>query len=96
MVLDMPRDKARTYEIYLELIPGRLEPLPGVAAFIGLCRGLGLNLAVASSADRVKVEGNLRELGLPRAFRRHRRRRGRRPQEARPRHLPRSRTTPRD
>ena len=65
VVLDMPRDKDRTYEIYLELIPGRLEHLPGVAGFIGRCRGLGLKLAVASSADRVKVMGNLRELGLP-------------------------------
>jgi beta-phosphoglucomutase-like phosphatase (HAD superfamily) len=65
VALDLPRDKARTYEIYLDLIPGRLEPLPGVAEFIARCRGLGLKLAVASSADRVKVEGNLRELGLP-------------------------------
>ncbi|MGA7496023.1 MAG: HAD-IA family hydrolase, partial [Isosphaeraceae bacterium] len=65
MVLDLPRDKVRTYEIYLELIRGRLEPLPGVAEFIGRCRSLGLRLAVASSADRMKVEGNLRQLGLP-------------------------------
>ena len=65
VVLNMPRDKDRTYEIYLELIPGRLEHLPGVAGFIGRCRGLGLKLAVASSADQVKVMGNLRELGLP-------------------------------
>jgi HAD superfamily hydrolase (TIGR01509 family) len=65
VALDLPRDKARTYEIYLDLIPGRLEPLPGVAEFIARCRGLALRLAVASSADRVKVEGNLRELGLP-------------------------------
>jgi len=65
VVLELPRDKVRTYEIYLELIRGRLEPLPGVADFIGRCRSLGLKLAVASSADRVKVEGNLRALGLP-------------------------------
>jgi len=65
VVLEMPRDKVRTYEIYLELIQGRLEPLPGVADFIGRCRSLGLRLAVASSADRMKVEGNLRQLGLP-------------------------------
>lgn len=65
VVLDLPRDKVRTYEIYLELIRGRLEPLPGVADFIGRCRSLGLRLAVASSADRMKVEGNLRQLGLP-------------------------------
>ena len=65
VVLEMPRDKARTYEIYLELIQGRLEPLPGVREFIARCRSLGLKLAVASSADRMKVEGNLRQLGLP-------------------------------
>ncbi|QEH37282.1 Phosphorylated carbohydrates phosphatase [Aquisphaera giovannonii] len=65
VVLDMPRDKLRTYEIYLDLIRGRLEPLPGVATFIGRCRGLGLKLAVASSADRMKVWGNLDALKLP-------------------------------
>jgi HAD superfamily hydrolase (TIGR01509 family) len=65
VALEMPRDKERTYEIYLELIPGQLKPLPGVADFINRCRELGLRLAVASSADRVKVLGNLREMGLP-------------------------------
>ncbi len=65
VTLEMPRDKNRTYEIYLELIPGRLKPLPGVSEFIGRCRSLGLKLAVASSADRMKVEGNLRQLWLP-------------------------------
>jgi HAD superfamily hydrolase (TIGR01509 family) len=65
VVLDLIRDKARTYEIYLDLIAGRLKPLPGVASFLEKCRKLGLKMAVASSADRVKVEGNLRELGLP-------------------------------
>jgi HAD superfamily hydrolase (TIGR01509 family) len=65
VVLEMPRDKERTYQIYLELIPGRLKPLTGVREFIDRCRKHGLRLAVASSADRVKVEGNLRELKLP-------------------------------
>jgi HAD superfamily hydrolase (TIGR01509 family) len=65
VVLDLPRDKIRTYKIYLELIRGCLQPLPGVREFIGRCRSRGLKLAVASSADRIKVEGNLRELGLP-------------------------------
>ena len=45
VVLEM-RDKVRTYEIYLELIKGRLEPLPGVVEFIGRCRCLNLRLAV--------------------------------------------------
>jgi HAD superfamily hydrolase (TIGR01509 family) len=62
---DAPRDKARTYEIYLELIRGRLKPLPGVLGFVAECRRRGLKTAVASSADEVKVRGNLREIGLP-------------------------------
>jgi beta-phosphoglucomutase len=59
------RDKARTYEIYQEIIRGRLEPLPGAVAFVEDCRSRGLRLALATSADRVKMEANLREIGLP-------------------------------
>jgi len=61
---DVERDKARTYAIYRGLVRGRLEALPGVFDFIGRCRDLGLRLAVASSADEVKVRINLREIGL--------------------------------
>ena len=62
---DAPRDKARTYDLYLDLIRGRLDPLPGVLAFVAVCRRRGLKTAVASSADEVKVRGNLQEIGLP-------------------------------
>jgi HAD superfamily hydrolase (TIGR01509 family) len=62
---DARRDKARTYAIYLELIRGRLRPLPGVFSFLDSCRARHLKTAVASSADAVKVEGNLHEIGLP-------------------------------
>jgi beta-phosphoglucomutase len=60
-----PEDKVFTYEMYLEIIRGRLQPLPGVREFIASCRAKGLKLAVASAADRMKVEGNLAELQLP-------------------------------
>jgi HAD superfamily hydrolase (TIGR01509 family) len=63
--LDLERDKARTYAIYLDLIKGRLTALPGVLDFVAECRRRGLALAVASSADEVKVTGNLHEIGLP-------------------------------
>jgi beta-phosphoglucomutase len=63
--LDAPRDKARTYAIYLDLIKGRLKPLPGVRDLVADCRARGLRLAVASSADAIKVNGNLVEIGLP-------------------------------
>jgi beta-phosphoglucomutase len=63
--LDLERDKARTYAIYLQIIRGRLKPLPGVREFVARCRALGLKLAVATSADRIKLNGNLEELNLP-------------------------------
>jgi len=63
--LTMPADKERTYAIYLEIIRGRLQPLPGVHGFIAAARAAGWRLAVATSADRVKLDGNLREIGLP-------------------------------
>jgi HAD superfamily hydrolase (TIGR01509 family) len=67
--LDPARDKARTYEIYLELIRGRLKPLPGAREFVQRCRDKALAIAVASGADAVKVEANLREVGLaPKLF----------------------------
>ncbi|MHB1035860.1 MAG: HAD family hydrolase [Pirellulales bacterium] len=62
--LEIDEDKARTYEIYLEIIQGRLQPLAGVREFLATCSRLGLRLAVATSADRVKMDGNLAQIGL--------------------------------
>lgn len=66
---DLEKDKARTYEIYESLVKGNLEPLEGVVEFIEKCRHRDLKLALASSADRVKIDINLRESGIsPDAF----------------------------
>ena len=65
VTLDLEPDKARTYAIYLEIIRGRLRPLPGVGDLLRACRAAGLRLAVTSSADEVKVRGNLEEIGFP-------------------------------
>ena len=62
---DLTVDKARTYAIYQEIIRGRLQPMNGARAFLDACRARGLRLAVASSADEVKVKANLAELGFP-------------------------------
>lgn len=61
---DVEKDKARTYQIYKELVEGSLQPLPGVHAFISKCKKLNLKLAVASSADKTKVLINLEETRL--------------------------------
>ncbi len=62
--LDPERDKARTYALYLQVIRGKLRPLPGVVDFVRGCRRRGLRIAVASSADLIKVTGNLGEIGI--------------------------------
>lgn len=62
---ELETDKARTYEIYADLVKGKLKPLNGVLSFIAECRAQGLKLAVATSADKVKMEINLREIGIP-------------------------------
>ncbi len=63
--LQIPEDKNRTYKIYLDLIKGELDALPGVLEFVRFCQNAGLKTAVATSADRVKMEGNLKQIGLP-------------------------------
>jgi beta-phosphoglucomutase len=62
--LDLPSAKARTYEIYLELVPKQLQAFPGAVELVRACRQSALQVAVASSADRVKIEANLRQIGL--------------------------------
>jgi HAD superfamily hydrolase (TIGR01509 family) len=61
---ELEKDKARAYEIYGQISHGKLKPLPGVREFIEKCRGKKLKLAVATSADKIKMEINLRETGL--------------------------------
>ena len=61
----LPDDKNHTYDIYLKMIENQLSPLEGVGAFIKFARSKGLKLAIASAADRIKVEGNLKQIGFP-------------------------------
>ncbi len=67
--IDIERDKARTYAIYTEIIKGKLQPLPGVNDFIKRCKNRSLKIALATSADEVKMVANLNEIGiLPETF----------------------------
>lgn len=63
--LDAAAGKQRTYEIYLDFVTSHLEAFPGVHELISTCRQAGLRLAVASSADRIKVVANLQKIELP-------------------------------
>lgn len=63
--IDLERDKARTYQIYGEIVVGRLNELPGAKNFVLKCRSSGLKTALATSSDRGKMIDTLREIGLP-------------------------------
>jgi len=63
--VDIEKVKNRTYVIYQEIIKGELKPLDGAAEFVTKCRSLGLKIAIATSADKVKMEANLKEIGIP-------------------------------
>lgn len=62
---NVEKDKARTYEIYASLVKDNIDPLPGVRNFIHKCKTKGLKIAVATSADQVKMEINLKEIDIP-------------------------------
>jgi beta-phosphoglucomutase len=62
---DVDQDKKRTYEIYQEITRGKLHALPGVHEFILKCRDKNLKIAVATSADEIKMNTNLSEIGIP-------------------------------
>jgi len=63
--LEIAAAKKRTYEIYLDLVPRQLRAFPGAQDLVRACQRAGLKIAVASSADLIKIEANLRQIGLP-------------------------------
>ena len=63
--LDIDEAKFRAYTLYGEIVKGSLKPLAGVRDFIGRCREQDIKTVVATSADFMKMEINLREIGLP-------------------------------
>jgi HAD superfamily hydrolase (TIGR01509 family) len=65
VTVDLAIDKPLTYEIYLQMIQGSLQPIEGAPEFLALARAAGLRLALATSSDRPKLEGNLAAIGVP-------------------------------
>jgi HAD superfamily hydrolase (TIGR01509 family) len=62
--INIDQAKARAYKIFEIIVRGKLSALPGAHKFIAECQKKGFKLALATSADRVKMEVNLREIGL--------------------------------
>ncbi len=55
----VPQMKHRTYDWYLKLLPSMGKAFPGARDLVEYLHRLGIPCAVASSADRIKVEANL-------------------------------------
>ncbi|MGE0075491.1 MAG: cytidine deaminase [Sphaerochaetaceae bacterium] len=62
--LEIEQAKLDTYDIYERLITGKESALPGVVRFLTNAHKAGLRMAVATSADKRKMEINLAVMGL--------------------------------
>lgn len=61
----VPEMKARTYEIYLEIVGEMIGLYDGVAPLFAQLKEENVRFALVSAADRVKVEANLACAGIP-------------------------------
>ena len=66
--LELESDKAETYRLYASCVKGKLQPLPGVKVFLARAKEAGIRLAVATSADEIKMRTNLIEMGIGESF----------------------------
>ena len=63
----VPEMKKRVYEIYCSLVDSELILFDAVPQTLRHLHEAGYRIAIASSADRVKVEANIRAAGIPRS-----------------------------
>ncbi len=59
-----PEMKDRVYQIYLEIVDEKLKLYQSVPEYLQQLLAAGYVLALASSADRIKIEANLRVAGI--------------------------------
>lgn len=60
--------KDRVYEIYLEIVDNKLKVFSGTADVLKKLNENNYKLALASSADKVKIKANLRVADIPRTI----------------------------
>jgi len=58
--------KDRVYQIYLELVESKIKIYEGVTQMLYKLKDEGWKMAIASSADKVKVDANLKVAGISR------------------------------
>ena len=60
--------KDRVYQIYLEIVDDRIGLFEGVPGMLAELHGRGYKLALASSADHIKINANLKAAGIDRSL----------------------------
>ena len=68
VALEIERAKELTYQFYEQLITGKESALPGVMHFLANAHKAGFRMALATSADKTKMEINLKVMGLDRSW----------------------------
>jgi cytidine deaminase len=64
VTLKMPDSKNELYRLYAEIAPAELQPIKGVVEFLRAAAAKGIRLAVATSADEIKMDVNLAAIGV--------------------------------
>lgn len=64
LTYDAEEDKTEIYNTYAEIIKGKLTLMPGVRRFIDNAKKAGLRIALATSADRIKLTYSFGETNL--------------------------------
>jgi len=57
--------KKHVYDVYLQILPEMIEPIPGVNKLLEQLHDNNIKMAVATSADYIKMKANLEAIKVP-------------------------------
>ncbi|MDA3799592.1 MAG: HAD-IA family hydrolase [Kiritimatiellae bacterium] len=61
----IPEMKKHVYDVYLEILPSMIEKIPGVKELLEQLHDANIKMAVATSADYIKMKANLEAIEVP-------------------------------
>jgi beta-phosphoglucomutase len=57
--------KKHVYDVYMQILPSMIEPIPGVNELLKQLHDRNVKMAVATSADYIKMKANLQAINVP-------------------------------
>jgi len=57
--------KEHVYDVYMQILPSMIEPIPGVNELLKQLHDRNVKMAVATSADYIKMKANLEAINVP-------------------------------